>query len=253
LTALINKEDLIMICEEKVAIVTGASGNGMGRSIALTLAREGMALIINYLKNKEGAEAVASYIKNMGGKAVTVQGNINRKEDCEKLVNATLNYYGKVDICIIGPGANWNPEDLLNLKVSEALLDVEQEINPIYNLLPLVLKDMEKRNWGRIIGLASNMDIPSPSYSYNAAKSARIDALKLAVSQAWNKGVTVNVIAPGPVEEIASLKEAFTYCGHKKEWIKRNKITPQDIAEGVAFLCSDSAKYISGCILPYLF
>lgn len=70
-----------------------------------------------------------------------------------------MDYFGKVDICVIGPGANWNPEDLKSLKPDNALQDVNQEISPIYNLLPKILKDMEKRQWGRIIGIASNMDI----------------------------------------------------------------------------------------------
>lgn len=242
-----------MVCKEKVAIVTGAAGKGMGRSIALTLAREKSAVVINYLKNQEGAEAIASYIKDNGGKAIAVQGNIYIKDDCKKLVDTTLDYFGKADICIIGPGANWNPEDLKNLKSDKALQDVSQEISPIYNLLPLVLKDMEKRKWGRIIGIASNMDIPSPSYAYNAAKSSRIEALKLAVKEAWRIGVTVNIIAPGPVDEIPNLEEACTYCSNNKEWLERNKILPQDIAEGVAFLCSNKAKYITGCVLPYMF
>ncbi len=242
-----------MICKEKTAIVTGAAGNGMGRSIALTLAREGIAVAVNYRKNQQGAEAIASYVKDNGGKAITVQGNIFNKEDCEKLVNTTLDYFGRIDICVIGPGADWNTEDLKSLKPDKSLQDVNQEISPIYNLLPMLLEDMEKRKWGRIIGIASNMDIPSPSYSYNVAKLAKIQALKLAVKEAWKMGVTVNIIGPGPVDEISNLEEACDYCNHNNEWLNRKKVTPQDIAEGVAFLCSDNAKYITGCTLPYLF
>ena len=195
-----------MECKEKVAIVTGAAGKGMGRSIALTLAREGIVVAVNYLKNQEGAEAIASYIRDNGGKAITVQGNIYIKEDCEKLVNTTLDHFKKVDICVIGPGANWNPEDLKSLKSDKSLQDVNQEISPIYNLLPLVLNNMEKRKWGRIIGIASNMDIPSPSYSYNAAKSGRIEALKLAVKEAWRMGVTVNIIGRARLMKFQALK-----------------------------------------------
>ncbi len=209
--------------------------------------------MVNYLKNKEGAEEIASLITRNGGKAITVQGNIYIKEDCEKLVKTALNHFGKIDICIIGPGANWNPEDLKSLNPEKSLQDIIQEISPIYNLLPMVLKDMEKRKWGRIIGIASNMDILSPAYSYNVAKSGRIEALRLAVKDAWRIGVTVNIIAPGPVDEIPNLEDACAYCSHKKEWLDRKKVTPQDIAEGVAFLCSDSANYTTGCILPYLF
>lgn len=239
--------------KDKIALITGAAGNGMGRSIAFTLAREGISVVINYLKNKNNAEIVTEYINNNGGKAIAVQGNIFSKSDCEKLVDTVIDRCGKIDICVIGPGADWNPENLLNLKSENALNDMTQEISPVYNLLPLVLNDMNKRKWGRIIGIASNTSIPSPSYSYNSAKSARIDALKLTVNEAWKMGVTVNIIAPGPVEQIPDIAEAYDCCCHKKGWTERENIKPQDIAEGVAFLCSDSAKYVSGCILPYLF
>ncbi len=237
----------------KTAIITGASGSGMGRSIALTMAREGFAIVVNYLKNIKSADEIATYIEDRGGKAMTVQSNIFIKEECEKLVGDTIDFFGRIDVCIIGPGANWNPESLSDLNSIKAIQDINQETTPVYNLLPLLLKNMEKRSWGRIIGIASNMDIPSPSYSYNAAKIARIETLKLAVSEAWKKGVTINIIAPGPVDEIPSFKTACDYCDHIEEWNGRKKVTPQDIAEGVAFLCSDSGKYITGCILPYQF
>jgi NADP-dependent 3-hydroxy acid dehydrogenase YdfG len=159
-----------------------------------------------------------------------------------------VDYFGKVDICVIGSGANWNTEDLKNLKPENALQDVNQEISPIYNLFPMILKDMEKRKWGRIIGIASNMDIPSPSYSYNAAKSGRIEALKLAVNEAWIMGVTVNIIGPGPVDEIPNLEEAYANCSHNKEWLDRNKVSPQDIAEGVALQDAYCHTYFSGGI-----
>lgn len=242
-----------MNCIGKVAVITGASGNGMGRSLALTLSREGADVVINYLHNREQAENIADYIKNNGRKAIIVQGNIFDKSDCDKLVNTAADTFGKVDICVIGPGANWNPEKLICLKQDSALEDINQEISPVYNLLPPLLKNMEKRKWGRIIGIASNLDIPSPSYSYNVAKSARISALKMAVNEAWQMGVTVNTIGPGPVDSFPDFKKACAFCNNNSEWINRNKVSPQDIAEGVAFLCSDAAKYITGCLLPYMF
>lgn len=242
-----------MVCKGKTAIVTGASGKGMGRSIAMTLAREGANIVINYLSNEARAIETVQFIKNHGGNAEAIQGNVFSKEDCGKLADSAISSFGRIDICIIGPGAGWNPEGLLKLNPQAAIKDVSQELAPVYNLLPLVLCDMEKRKWGRIIGIASNMTIPSPSYSYNAAKSARIEALKLAVGSAWEIGVTVNVIAPGPVNEIAGIEQAYGYCMHKSGWHERKGITPQDIAESAAFLCSDSARYITGCVLPYMF
>jgi len=237
----------------KVAIVTGAAGDGMGRSIALTFAREGVSVVINYLKNEEKAQKVVEYIRNNGGQAIAVQANVFLLEDCKRLVQTTLDTYEKVDILVLGPGAGWNPEKIENLESEIGLQDISQEISPIYNLLPLVIKDMEKRRWGRIVGIATNMAIPSPAFSYNVAKAGRIELLKLASKEVWEKGITVNVIAPGPIENFTSLEEACTYCHDSSYLIGRSKITPQDIAEGASYLCSDAARYVTGCALPFNF
>ncbi len=238
---------------DKVALVTGASGQGMGRSIALTLAREGYAVAVNYRKNQAAADALALAIRKTGGHAVTLQGDVFRQEDCERLVQETASALGGLDACIIGPGANWNPEPIDQLKPKQALRDVFQEIAPIYHLLAPALSAMRKRGQGRIIGIASNFDIPSPSYSYNAAKAARTQALLGAVSAAWKMGVTVNILAPGPVDALDSLDTAENFSAQAAVRVKRTHITPQDIAEGVTFLCSDAARYITGCVLPYRF
>lgn len=242
-----------MSSDKKVAIVTGASGNGMGRSIALTLASQGISTVINYLKNEETAREIVSCIQANGGSATAIQANIFNQTDCQKLIDKTLETYDKVDICVIGPGAGWNPENLMELNAQKSLEDINREVAPIYQLLPLVMADMHKRHWGRVIGIASNMTIPSPAYAYNVAKSARTEALLAAVNEAWKIGVTVNVIAPGPVDPIASFQEARAYAFKTEHKTQPNKVTPQDIAEGVAFLCSERANYISGCVLPYLF
>ncbi len=71
--------------------------------------------------------------------------------------------------------------------------------------------------------------------------------------QAWSHGVTVNVIAPGPVEGISDMNEAIEQTQHEVAWQKRRDVSPQDIAEGVAFLCSEAGRFITGCVLPYWF
>ncbi len=112
---------------------------------------------------------------------------------------------------------------------------------------------MYARGWGRLIGIATHPGKLSPSYAYNLGKLARMQALLLAQDQAWSHGVTVNVVAPGPISGLADLATAIEQTRHGETWQKRTNVSPQDIAEGVAFLCSDSGRYISGCVLPYLF
>jgi NAD(P)-dependent dehydrogenase (short-subunit alcohol dehydrogenase family) len=119
--------------------------------------------------------------------------------------------------------------------------------------MPLVLPDMYKRQWGRLIGLAMHPQKLSPAYAYNVGKAARVQALLLAQEQAWQHEVTVNVIAPGPVAAVERLEEAIELCDHGAAWQQRTDVTPQDIAEGVAFLCAEAGRFVTGCVLPYLF
>jgi NAD(P)-dependent dehydrogenase (short-subunit alcohol dehydrogenase family) len=93
----------------------------------------------------------------------------------------------------------------------------------------------------------------SPAYAYNVGKAARVQALLLVQQQAWRQGVTVNVMAPGPVAGIDSLGAAIEMCDHGAVWQQREDVTPQDIAEGVVFLCSEAGRFITGCVVPYLF
>ena len=238
---------------KRVALVTGASGSGIGRSVALTLAQQGISVVVNYLHHQQNAESVAEYINRQGGKALPVQGNVFDPADCSRLMETALERFGRVDICVIGPGANWNPEPLEEIDPERAFQDALQELRPIYNLLPLVLKDMQKRKTGRVVGISSNLTIPSPAYCYNAAKAGRTGALLQAVNEAWKLGVTVNVVAPGPVDPFSSLEEACAFSAHGESWRNRTRVTPQDVADCVAFLCSEEARYLTGCVLPLLF
>lgn len=239
--------------KKRVAIVTGAAGNGMGRSIALTLAREGAAVVVNYRSSRASAEAVVDHIRSSGGEALPIQADIAKAEDCEKLVQDTLSHFGQVDICVIGPGGGWHPDPIDKLDAAAALDDVSREVAPFYHLMPLVLPGMYKRKWGRIIGIALHPSKLPPAYAYNSAKAARTHAMLLAHEEAWPHGVTINVIAPGPVGEIEGLAMATELCDHGAPWARRKNVTPQDIAEGVAMLCSDAGRFVSGCVLPYLF
>jgi len=139
-----------MLCKDKVAIITGATGNGIGRSIALTLAREGANVVVNYKNDTDKAEKIVNYIRNSGGNAIVYKADIFNMDDCRKLAEAAISEFGKIDICILSPGGGWHPEPVDKLNIPDALDDVRLEIAPIFNLLPCVLPDMYKRKDGRI-------------------------------------------------------------------------------------------------------
>ena len=236
----------------RTAIVTGGAGRGMGRSIALTLAREGANVVVNYLNSADSAAAIAAHIESQGGHAFALQADVTQSDQCNTLVDTTIDRFGKVDICIIGPGGGWHPEAVHELDSATALDDVQKELGPIYHLMPLVLPGMYERKWGRLLTIALTPPYGSPAYSYNVAKAARTHALLIARDSAWHNGVTLNTIGPGPVSQIESLELAIEQCEHGDAWQNRGTTSPQDIAESVAFLCSDAGNFISGAVVPYM-
>jgi NAD(P)-dependent dehydrogenase (short-subunit alcohol dehydrogenase family) len=225
----------------------------MGRSIALTLAREGAKVVVNYRSSQESALAICSHINAAGGSAIAVQADVFTAEGCAALVKTTHDQFGRVDICIINPGAGWHPEPLEQLDSAGSLEDIQHETAPILNMLPLLLPGMYGRQWGRIIGIAMHPGKLSPAYAYNLGKAARMQALLLASEAAWKHSITLNVIAPGPVAGLPSLDEAISFSRLEAGWQSRSNITPQDIAEGVLFLCSEAGRFVTGCVLPYVF
>ena len=242
-----------MELKDKIALVTGAAGQGMGRSIALTLAREGAKVAVNYRTSEDQAQAIVSHIESRSGHAVAVRADVFQAEGCKHLVDTVVEHFGRVDICIINPGAGWHPEPIDRLDASRAMEDVQHEVAPFFHLMPLVLPQMYERQWGRVIGIALLPPYDSPAYSYNVGKAARVHAMLKARDEAWRHGVTVNILAPGPVPAIDSLTEAIEQSEHGPAWQKRANTSPQDIAESVAFLCSDAGRFITGCVLPFLF
>lgn len=131
-----------MMCDAKSAIVTGAAGKGMGRSVALTLAREGANVVVNYRKSTDSAAAIAKHIESRGGRALAFQADITEPDQCQALVDAATETFNRVDICIIGPGGGWHPEPIDKLDSAAALDDVRRELAPVYHLMPLVLPGM---------------------------------------------------------------------------------------------------------------
>ena len=88
-----------MICENRAAVVTGAAGSGMGRSIALTLAREGASVVVNYLTSASSAADIVQHIERRGGRALALQADVTQQDGCRELVAATIEAFGQVDIC----------------------------------------------------------------------------------------------------------------------------------------------------------
>jgi NAD(P)-dependent dehydrogenase (short-subunit alcohol dehydrogenase family) len=225
----------------------------MGRSIALTLARERAAVVINYRTSHKQANTLVKHIQDQGGTATAVQADVFSADGCRSLIQAVNERFGHVDICVISPGSGWHPEPPDQLEPDAALEDITHEVAPCLYFLPLVLPAMYEREWGRIIAITTNPHLPSPAFAYNVAKATRAQVLLHAQDATWQHNVTVNVIAPGPVAPIESFAEAIEQCDHGAAWQHRPTTSPQDVAESVAFLCSEAGRFITGCTIPFQF
>lgn len=240
-------------CQGKVAMITGA-GRGIGRCTALALAREGAAVIINYLHEDSPANDLVKHILDRGGKAVAIRADVSTADGCRHLVTEAMQSLGPIDICIVSPGAGWRMGPIHKLEPISAVEDIRREIMPLFELMPMLLPGMYERKWGRLIGMSMLLDhaYNVHALSYEVGKAARTAAIRFLRDQAFPHNVTVNVVAPGPVSKPETLAQAIELCDHGPAWQARPDLNAQDIAEGIAFLCSDAGRHVTGCELTYV-
>lgn len=242
---------------DKVAIVTGG-GQGIGRAIALRLAREGTDVVIADL-NAETASRVAGEVEAAGPKAMAVRTDVAQAKDRTALVGATLSTFGKIDILVNNAGIVRVGDPL---KITEKDWDLIQAVNVkgTYFTCQAVLPHMLERGSGKIVNLASiAAKAGSTAFIHYNVSKASVVALTRNLAVAYGKrGINVNCVCPGIVETEMWAKierEAGPIMGMKPgEFTQRrlHSITlgrleqPEDVADAVAFLCSDDARYITG-------
>lgn len=238
-----------MKLQDKSAIVTGA-GRGIGRAIALKLAREGAKVCVADL-DAGSAEKVAGEIKEMGREAVAVQVDITDAARVKEMVQETVGAFGVVDILVNNAG--WDKIELF-LNSEEETWDKVIAVNfkgPI-NCFKAVLPYMVERRYGKILSIASDAGRVGSSGEavYAGTKGGIIAFSKTIAREVARYGINVNCVAPGPTEtplfeEIAGDNPKIAE-GLKKAIPFRRLGKPEDIANAVAFLASDEAGYITG-------
>jgi 2-hydroxycyclohexanecarboxyl-CoA dehydrogenase len=241
-----------MKLKDKAAIVTGA-GQGIGRAIALAMAREGAKICVADL-NPETANKVAAEIKGMGGKSIAVQMDITSLDQVKKTVEKTIAEFGCVDVLVNNVG--WDKMELF-IQSEPATWDKVININfkgPI-NFFKAVLPHMIERKYGKIISIASDAGRVGSSGEavYSGAKGGIIAFSKTVAREVARYGITVNCVSPGPTDtpffaQVAGDNPAIAE-GLKKAIPLRRLAQPEDIAGAVAFFASDEAGYITGQVL----
>jgi len=237
----------------RVALVTGASGRGMGRSIALTLAREGADIVVNFKERRGRAEQVAQVIEAMGRRALVHQADVADPDAVQSMVQATLAHFGRLDIVIGSAGGSWQPLDLPDIPPEHWRSVMAEEIDASYALLRAALPRMRKDGWGRIVLVGGNhaddwrFGPPDAPLDYPLGKAARHWLVRTLAPRELPHGITINAVAPGPIEYV-TLEQAKRLVAGDVE--ASDDPTPQEVAEVVAFLCSERAAFVSGAVIP---
>ncbi|NLO97067.1 MAG: 3-oxoacyl-[acyl-carrier-protein] reductase [Peptococcaceae bacterium] len=234
----------------KTAIVTGAS-RGIGRAIALALAGEGAAVVINYVNNRSLAESVVQEIEKSGGKALAVCADVSLFQEAETLVATAKEAFGSVDILVNNAGVT---RDGLIMRMSEEDFDRVLQVNlkGAFNCCRHVVPLMVKQRSGRIINITSIVGLVGNAgqANYAASKAGLIGLTKSLAKEIGSRGITVNAIAPGFIETDMTSGLADKLKEAAKENIALKRLgTPDDVANAVCFLASEKAAYITGQVI----
>ena len=234
----------------RAALITGSS-RGIGRAIALQLARQGASIAVNYLSNEEAAKEVQETIRSYEGQVVLLQGDISVPEQAERVVDMTQEAFGRLDILVNNAGFN---RDTLLLRMSVKDWDevMATNLRAVFLCTKAALRYMLKQRWGRIVNIGSIAGIAGNAgqANYAAAKAGLIGFTKAVAREMGSRSITANVVAPGLVrtELTEAIPQKVIDMAMERIFVGRLG-KPEDIAACVAFLASEEASYISGQLL----
>ncbi len=233
----------------RVAVITGAS-KGIGEAVAVRLAADGFAVVVNYASNAAEADRVVSEISSAGGKAVAIQADVSRQADVARLFEETARQLGGVDVVVNNAG-------IMDLKpiadTSDELFDRTFAINVrgTFNMMRAAMKVV--RTGGRIINFSTSvLALALPTYGVYVASKAAVEALaRTAANELRGRNISVNAVAPGPTGTALFLKgktEEQIHSFAKRPPLERLG-TPADIASVVSFLAGEEGGWINGQVI----
>lgn len=234
----------------KVALVTGA-GRGIGKAIAMALAKEGAFVVVNYNGSKEKAQETVEEIKNAGGDAAAYGCNVADFDACGEMITALVKEYGHIDILVNNAGIT---KDNLLMKMNEEDFDrvIDVNLKGCFNTMRHVSRQLLKQKSGKIINISSVSGVMgNPGQAnYCASKAGIIGLTKSAARELGSRGITVNAVAPGFIETemTKELSDAVRESLKEQILLKRTG-SAGEVAGVVAFLASEAADYITGQVI----
>ncbi len=231
----------------KSALVTGAS-KGVGKGIALELARQGCRVAVNYNSDAAGAQATVAEIESLGGEAFAIRANVGIASDDQAMFDATLARFGQLDIHVNNAGVQtWKP--LLELTEAEWDRVIQTNLKGCFLCTQLAARAMKETGGGSIVNIGSGCNkwaFPN-LVDYTASKGGIEQFTKVAAVELGRYSIRVNCVAPGAIEIERTKEEAGDYAS---TWAKLTPLArvglPVDVATTVAFLCGLGASFVTG-------
>lgn len=233
--------------KNKVALVTGA-GRGIGKAIALKLAKEGATVIVNYNGSKERAEEVVKEISDNGGNAEAVGCNISDYAACENMIKDVLAKYERVDILVNNAGIT---RDNLLMRMSEQDFDdvIATNLKGAFNTIRHLSRQLLKQKSGKIINISSVSGVMGNAgqANYSASKAGIIGLTKSVARELASRGICVNAVAPGFIATEMTANMPENVLEEAKKAIPLGRVgEASDIANMVGFLAGEGGDYITG-------
>lgn len=234
----------------RAALVTGGA-KGIGRAVCLALAEKGMDIAVNFAGSAAAAEETAAACRAFGVRAVTLQADVRRPENCQKLVEDTVAALGRIDVLVNNAGIT---ADTLMLRMTEADFDnvLATNLKGAFFCTKAASRYMMRQRYGRIVSISSVVGLHGNAgqTNYAAAKAGLVGLTKSVAKEYAARQITANVVAPGFIDTdmTAAMPESARAAAAAS--IPAGKVgDAKDVAAAVAFLAGEQAGYITGQVL----